>query len=274
MKRKIIDSHTHTYPDAIAARAAENLGNFYNFTVAESGTFSDLERCEREAGITGFLLLPVATSAKNVDKINEAAAHQAEAARADGFEAFAFGSMHRDCPDFRAGLEHCRKLGLRGIKLHPDLQGFDLDCVELMPLYEAMQEMKMILWLHVGDAREQINASSPERVARIAEGFPALKIVAAHFGGYREWEKAEECLIGRFGNVYYDCSSSLWDMTPERGKYLIEKCGTDRVMFGSDYPAITPAVSLAEFLRLDLTEEVRDAVLYKNFMRIVAGNPE
>lgn len=73
MKRKIIDSHTHTYPDAIAARAAENLGNFYNFTVAESGTFSDLERCEREAGITGFLLLPVATSAKNVDKINEAA---------------------------------------------------------------------------------------------------------------------------------------------------------------------------------------------------------
>ena len=33
MKRKIIDSHTHTYPDAIAARAAENLGNFYNFTV-------------------------------------------------------------------------------------------------------------------------------------------------------------------------------------------------------------------------------------------------
>lgn len=52
MKRKIIDSHTHTYPDAIAARAAENLGNFYNFTVAESGTFSDLERCEREAGIT------------------------------------------------------------------------------------------------------------------------------------------------------------------------------------------------------------------------------
>ena len=132
----------------------------------------------------------------------------------------------------------------------------------------------MILWLHVGDAREQINASSPERVARIAEGFPALKIVAAHFGGYREWEKAEECLIGRFGNVYYDCSSSLWDMTPERGKYLIEKCGTDRVMFGSDYPAITPAVSLAEFLRLDLTEEVRDAVLYKNFMRIVAGSQE
>ena len=215
MKRKIIDSHTHTYPDAIAARAAENLGNFYNFTVAESGTFSDLERCEREAGITGFLLLPVATSAKNVDKINEAAAHQAEAARADGFEAFAFGSMHRDCPDFRAGLEHCRKLGLRGIKLHPDLQGSDLDCVELMPLYEAMQEMKMILWLHVGDAREQINASSPERVARIAEGFPALKIVAAHFGGYREWEKAEECLIGRSMPLKY-CHTSVIPGSPRQ----------------------------------------------------------
>lgn len=61
---KIIDTHTHTYPDAIAGKAAENLGKFYNFKVSESGTFRDLEECERKAGISGFLLLPVATSAE------------------------------------------------------------------------------------------------------------------------------------------------------------------------------------------------------------------
>ena len=72
--KPIIDCHTHVYPDRIAERAAENLGRFYRFTVAESGTFSDLLSCERAAGIGGILILPVATSAKHVEKINEAAA--------------------------------------------------------------------------------------------------------------------------------------------------------------------------------------------------------
>ncbi len=266
---RIIDTHTHTYPDAIAEKASENLGKFYNFKVSESGTFRDLEECERTAGISGFLLLPVATSARNVDKINEAAAAQVSMAKKDGFEAYAFGCMHQDYPDFQHGLETCIRLGLMGIKLHPDLQGEDADSNRMFFLYEKMEQLGMSLWLHVGDARAQIDCSSPIRVARIAAAFPKLNIIAAHLGGYREWEKAEQILLGKYDNVIYDCSSTLWDMTPERGKYLIEKCGTDRVMFGSDYPAITPAVSLAEFMRLDFSDDVRQDILYNNFVRLI-----
>ena len=266
---KIIDTHTHTYPDAIAGKAAENLGKFYNFKVSESGTFRDLEECERKAGISGFLLLPVATSARNVDKINEAAAAQANAARKDGFEAYAFGCMHQDYPDFQNGLESCIRLGLTGIKLHPDLQGENADSDRMFSLYEIMEKLGMSLWLHVGDARTQINYSSPDRVARIASAFPKLTVIAAHLGGYREWEKAEQVLMGKYDNVIYDCSSTLWDMTPERGKYLIEKCGVEKVMFGSDYPAITPGISLAEFLRLDFSDAVRQDILYNNFVGLI-----
>ncbi len=268
---RIIDAHTHIYPDAIADKAAANLGSFYGFTVPESGTFSDLLRCERDAGIGGFLLLPVATSARNVDKINEAAAAQVKCAVEAGLEAYAFGTMHRDYPDFSAGLDRCAALGLLGIKLHPDLQGEPADSERMFSLCAELERRGIPLWLHVGDARREIDFSSPERVARIAAAFPRLTVVAAHLGGYREWEKAERILMGRYQNVFFDCSSTLWDMTPERGRQLIEACGVDRVMFGSDYPAVTPGTSLAQFLRLGFPAPVNEAILCRNFRRIILG---
>ena len=183
---KIIDSHTHTYPDSIAAKAAKNLGEFYHFTVSESGTFTALEECERSAGIGGFLLLPTASAPRNVDKINESAAEQVKQAKKDGFEAESLGCMHPDYPDFRSGLIRCRELGLKGIKLHPDLLGENADSERLFALYEIMQEYDMILWLHVGDSREQVKFSSPDLVANIARTFTKLKICAAHLGTRRE----------------------------------------------------------------------------------------
>ncbi len=266
---RIIDCHTHTYPEAIAEKASKNLAEFYRFTVAESGTFPDLLSCEREAGIGGFLLLPVATAAKNVDSVNRAAVEQVKRALEAGFEAASFGCMHPDYPDFRASLDYCLSHGLRGIKLHPDLQGVKADCDRLFSLYEIMQEKGMILWLHVGDDRPEIDFSSPERVANIAKTFPKLTVVAAHLGGYRVWDRAERILMGKFENLLYDCSSTLFAMSPERGKFLIEKCGTDRVMFGSDYPAISPAASLEGFLRLDFSEEVRQDILSRNIRRLL-----
>lgn len=264
---KIFDSHTHIYPEEIAARATENLGNFYNFTVSESGTLNNLFDCQRKAQASGFLLLPVATSSRNVDKINELSAESREIARKNGFEAYAFGSMHRNYPDFKAGLEKCISLGIYGIKLHPDIQRENVDSEKMCLLYELMEERNFVLYLHVGDEREEFDFSSPERVALIAKTFPKLRIVAAHLGGYQDWEKAERALIGKYDNVFYDCSSTLWKMSAERAKYLIEKCGVDRVFFGSDYPVKDPETCLSEFLRLDFSEETREDILYNNFKR-------
>ncbi len=271
---KIIDSHMHTYPDAIAARAAENLGKFYNFIVSRSGTESDLLECARETKLSGFLLLPVATSVKNVDKINEASAESVRIARENGFEAYSFGCMHRDYPDFKVGLEKCISLGLGGIKLHPDLQREDVDSDRMFSLYELMEKMGLILYLHVGDERKEMDFSSPDRVASVAKTFPKLKIVAAHLGGYRQWEKAERVLFGKYDNLYYDCSTTFENMCPKKEKYIFEKCGLDRVFFGSDYPAVSPMDSFAGFMRLDFSEEIRQDILYNNFVREIVRNGE
>ncbi len=265
----IFDSHTHVYPERIAYRAAQNLSAFYSFTVAESGTFEGLLDCERKADVGGMLILPVATSWKNVDKINESAAEWAALARKAGFAAWAFGSLNAECPDLDGILDHCRELELKGIKLHPDLQGEAVDSSRLFPVYEKMAAYGMRLYLHVGDDRPTMDTSSPERVARVAEAFPDLILCAAHLGGYRVWDRAETALMGRYENVWYDCSSTLFSMDAERGRALIELCGVDRVMFGSDYPAVSPVQAVADFDRLGFGEDARKAVLHDNLLRFL-----
>ncbi len=265
----ILDAHTHVYPERIALRAANNLAEFYQFTVAESGTFESLLACEKRAGIGGMLLLPVATSWKNVDKINEAASSWAELAQKAGFRAWAFGSVNAECPDLTAALSHVAALGLKGIKLHPDLQGEAVDSPRLYPVYEWLEANGLRLYLHVGDHRPTVNGSSPERVAKVARDFPHLPICAAHLGGYRVWDQAEQVIMGRYENVWYDCSSTLYAMDKARGKVLIERCGIDRVFFGSDYPAISPQTALREFDALAFDEAVRKAILHDNLLRFL-----
>lgn len=266
---KILDCHTHTYPEAIAARAAENLGAFYNFVVTESGTLKTLEKDISDAGMDGFLLLPVATSPNNVDKINIGAAEQIKSARNDGFEVYSFGCMHQEYPDFDKGLDLIQELGLMGVKLHPDLQAEDCDSDRLFSLYEKMEKRGLSLYLHAGDQRPEMQYSAPERIARIAETFPKMKICAAHFGGYRVWERAKKSLYGKYDNVWYDCSSSLHIIDTGYARELISACGTDRMMFGSDYPAISPQFCYDGFVKLGYEGEVADNILYHNLRRFL-----
>lgn len=66
---KIIDIHTHTYPEAIADKATVSLGNFYNFEIKGKGTYDDLEKQAAEDGVCGFFLLSVATNAHQVTPV-------------------------------------------------------------------------------------------------------------------------------------------------------------------------------------------------------------
>jgi len=259
---RIFDAHTHTYPAPIAARATEALGHFYDFPVQGEGTYDDLAKCGRACGYDGFLLFCVATNAHQVQKVNDSIAALTARAKNEGFLAVGLAGMHQSYPDMIGELERCAELGLGGVKLHPDIQQVDVDDPVLLPLYERMEQMDQLLYLHAGDNRVQYRFSSPDKIARIASLFPHLRIVAAHLGGYRAWEEGK-CLH-RLDNLFTDCSSALWAMSPDRGAELIRAWGVDRVLYGSDYPVLTPEQHLRLFLTLPLTESERETVLYRS----------
>ena len=265
---RIIDSHTHTYPELIAQKATQNLGKFYDFQVDGAGTYNALEEEARQAGVDGFLLFCVATNAHQVGKLNDTIISLVKESRAHGFETYGFAGMHQDYPDFEGEINRIADAGLYGVKMHPDIQGVDVDSPNLFPLYEIMEKKGLRLFLHAGDDRPQYRFSEPKKIAGVAKMFPNMKIVAAHLGGYKAWDEAREYLYG-LDNLWYDCSSALWAMSAERAEELVRGCGTKRVMFGSDYPVVHLKDYIELFMKINLTSEERRDIFCDNCRRFL-----
>jgi predicted TIM-barrel fold metal-dependent hydrolase len=179
-------------------------------------------------------------------------------------ELVGFGTLHPKLSDIDQEVERIISLGLKGIKLHPEFQGFTINEEDMMPLYSAI-EGKLPVLIHMGD--ENRDSSSPVRLSGILDRFPRLVVIAAHFGGYQMWKESSECLIGR--NVFMDTSSSLAYLEPERAVDMIRRHGVHKMLFGSDYPMWDHTEELERFLQLELTEQERRAILYDNGYRLL-----
>ena len=148
--------------------------------------------------------------------------------------------------------------------LHPDIQRFPIDADRVHRIYEACEGRLPIL-MHTGDHR--FDFSNPSRMKPILDRYKDLTVIGAHFGGWSVWDEAERMLTG-YENFYVDCSSSLYAMSPERAGALIRAFGTDRVLFGTDYPMWDIEADLARFMRIDLTDTARRAILSENAARL------
>lgn len=263
---KIFDIHTHVYPESISGKAVTALNGFYNFVSEGNGTAKELRLKAGESGVSGFLLFSVATNAHQVTKVNDGIAAEVKKSRDEGFEAYGFAGMHQDFSDFAGELERVKALGLCGVKLHPDIQGVDIDDSRLLKLYELM-EGSLPLYLHMGDDRPQYRFSETDKLVRVKKLFPRLEVVAAHLGGYRAWHEADK--LAELDGVWFDTSSALWMMNADAGTELIRRLGTERVMFGTDYPVKLYEAELERFFALKLTESERENILMSNAMRFL-----
>ncbi len=260
---KIIDIHTHIYPEKISVKATKALSDFYRFIVNSKGTLDDLEKQCSKCFVTGFLLLSVATNPHQVKTVNDFAAECVRASRSRGFEAYGFASMHQDFEDIGNEVERAVSMGLKGVKLHPDIQGVDVTDNRLYPLYEACSYLDIPVYFHSGDYRPEYRFSEPKKIAKVLSDFPKLRVSAAHLGGYKAWEEAEEYLAGN-ERVWFDTSSSLWSMTAEKADKIISKIGKERLMFGSDYPGEVIEDEIRRFSALSMSEREREKVFYEN----------
>lgn len=260
---KIIDIHTHTYPDAIAERAKVALEKFYVFECEGKGTVSDLSESSKAGGVVGMLLLSVSTNPRQTKNVNLWAAESMKMLIDDGFEVAAFGGIHQDSPDMVAEVDQIKALGLSGVKIHPDIQGVDIDDERMYKLY-ALCEGELPIYFHMGDDRPEYRFSEADKLIKVMRDFPRLKVIAAHLGGYCAWDKTKD-LVREGGNrIMFDTSSALWAMPTEKANELVRIIGTDRLMFGTDYPVLHAKSELELFMKLDLTEKEREDVLYNN----------
>lgn len=258
----IIDAHAHIFPDKIAEKASAGISAFYEgCCAAYNGMLSTLLEEGTAAGVDRFLVQSVATVPEQVQSINNfiAASVSAYPDRLIGF-----GAIHPDYEHIGEEIDRVISLGLKGLKLHGDMQQFNLDDERAFPIYEAAEGRLPILF-HVGDPR--YDRTSPDRLFRVHKRFPKLTIIAAHLCGWTQWERGVELFAG--SGVYSDCSSSLSALTPECAAEFIRKIGTDRVMWGTDYPLCGAKEELERFHKLPLTEKEREDILSGNLRRLL-----
>jgi predicted TIM-barrel fold metal-dependent hydrolase len=167
--------------------------------------------------------------------------------------------------------------GVRGFKFHPSLQGFYPNDRKAYVLYEAIAEAKLPALFHSGQtgvgARVRggmgvrLKYSNPLFLDDVAVDFPDMPIIIAHPSF--PWQDEALAVATHKPNVYIDLSGWSPKYFPAN---LVQYSNTllkDRVMFGSDYPAITPDRWIADFETLNIKPEVRPLIMKENAVRLL-----
>jgi uncharacterized protein len=162
--------------------------------------------------------------------------------------------------------------GVRGFKFHPTVQAFDPSGPEFWPLYAALEELGLPVIFHTGQTGIgagipggfgfKLWYSNPMLLDSVAADFPQLRIVMAHPSV--PWQDEAIAVATHKANVWIDLSGWSPKYFPEALVRQANSLLQDRVLFGSDYPMLTPDRWLADFALLDLREGVPPKILKQN----------
>ena len=259
-----IDFHTHAFDDSIAQKAIAKLSAVSGYTPCTDGTIGGLKKLMGQDGIDRAVFLPIATKPSQQKIINDISA------RHNSYELICFGSVHPDAQDALIELERIKSLGLKGVKLHPDYQGFMVDDEKMFPIYSKCAELGLIVVFHAGfdPLSPELIHCPPAASAKVARQFPNLKMVLAHLGGMNMFEEVLEHLAG-LENVWLDTAFLYEHISDELLTNIIKKHSAKRILMASDLPWQRPGDSVKQIEALDLTNEEKEYVFYKSALELL-----
>ena len=259
---RIIDIHTHAWPDAIASAAVSTIGSQGHLVARYDGTISGLTVAMDRAGVDASVVLPVATKPGQVAAINDWIAGAGSA------RIVPFGAMHPDFADPATEIARMSALGLRGFKMHPEYQQFDPAELRMRAIYAAAVEHGMILFFHAGaDVACSTVRGTPEQFCTVLDEWPELTAVLAHMGGFRQWHEVSKHLAGR--DVWFDTAYTLGHLPDDEFVTLARAHGADRVLFGTDGPWTDAATQIAHLRSMPFSDAELAAILGGNAMRLL-----
>jgi predicted TIM-barrel fold metal-dependent hydrolase len=201
------------------------------------------------------------------------------AARANPDVLIPFGSV--DPHKGKLGVREARELiekGVRGFKFHPNTQAFWPNDRAFYALYEVIADAGLVALFHSGTTGigagmpggggVRLKYSNPMAVDDVAADFPELKIILAHPSF--PWQDEALAIAVHKPNVYIDLSGWSPKYFPENLIRYTNSQLKHKMLFGSDYPLITPDRWLADFAKLPIKSEVRPLVLKENAATLLA----
>lgn len=259
----LIDFHTHCFPEKIALKAVTKLheasGGLKYHT---DGTVDGLKQNMLQNGVDKAVVLNIATNPHQMRSVNDFAV----SVNSDNI--IAFGSVFPDSPDAFDELDRIKQLGLKGIKLHPDYQGFDIDNEKYKPLYRKISNLNLITVFHAGFdyGYPPPYKASPNKSAKAIKWFDS-PVVLAHMGGLNQNEEVLNCLAGE--NVYFDTAFCYSSMPRYYAEKIIEKHGVDKILFGTDSPWRTASQEKRFVENIGLTQNEKDLIYFGNAKKLL-----
>jgi len=174
-----------------------------------------------------------------------------------------------------AEVERCAKAGAKGIgELRSDVQGFDLtDKVTMGPIIDAALKHDLIFLTHssepVGHDYPGKGSITPDILYSVIMAFPRLKLVCAHWGGGVPFYALMPEVAEALDNVFFDTAATVFLYKPEIFEQVSRIIGSDKILFGTDYPLMHQNRVLAQIQSTQLTEEDKAKILGGNAQKLL-----
>ena len=261
---KIIDFHTHIFPDALANRAMDSLKKNAKgeYMPVHDFTCKGLISAMNNFGIDISVVMPVATkhthSDKNMDWGLEIASDRV----------IPFAGLFPD-DNWKANVDRAVSLGYKGIKLHPEYQNFILDDPVMLKRYDYALNKGLIILFHAG--YDPIGSdplkSNPKMFKHILRELRGGTIIAAHLGGQQQWQEVEDELAGE--DIYFDTSMGTEYYGKEQFKRILAAHGDDKILFATDSPWSDAGKEIANLNSWDIPAQSLEKIFHLNAEKLL-----
>jgi len=265
----LIDFHTHAFPDKLAHGAIDGLAKASGYVPETDGTIAGLLAKMDAWGVDLSVVANIAVTPRSEQKVNDFAI-----ATNDMHRIAALGSVHPASAHAISEIHRLKEAGIRGIKLHPEYQEFDIDDKAAYPIYETCEQLGLFILFHAGwdVAYPESRRAYPDRAIRVIRDFPHLKLILAHFGANHAADEVFSTLVGT--HAYFDISLVYELLTPETVETIIRAHGADKILFGTDCPWGNPAKVQAILAATTLTDVQKEQICWKNAASLLGISAE
>ena len=265
----IIDFHTHIFPDRIAPVTIQKLSEKAQIPAYTDGTLDDLKRSMEASQVGISVVLPVVTRPDQFSSVNRFARKITPEEFTEEGGLLSFGGIHPDTGNYKVEVDELARMGLKGIKIHPDYQQVFIDDIRYLRILDRAAEKGLIVIAHAGVdiGLPEVVHCTPDRVERVLAQIDDGILVMAHMGGYDCWEDVEKYLTG--SRLYFDTAFCLGHMAEEQFIRICRAHGTDRILFATDSPWDGQKEFITKLENLPLTQKEKEAIAGENAKRIL-----
>ena len=274
----IVDFHTHIFPPDICAdrneciRLDPTFGLLYADPKSKLATADDLLRSMDEAGIDVSVVLNFAW--QDVDLCRRTNDYILEAAAASGGRLVPF-CLFAPGDGAAEEVDRCLRLGARGVgELRPQSQGYDLDAGPEPTLLAGVAARGLPLLFHatepVGHIYPGKEGQPLDSLYRFIERSPQATVVAAHWGGGLPFYNLLRHGHTTLANTYYDTAATRFLYRHEMFRRGVDLVGSERILFGTDFPLLSQARCRQEVENADLSDKERRLILGENAARLLS----